>query len=65
MFNILSHQGNHAGEDAGKGQYLFIAGGSENWYSQDGNSVDVPREGGINLHQSPAIPVSGIYPKDS
>lgn len=27
----------HAGKDAGKGEHLFIGGGSVNWYSLYGN----------------------------
>jgi hypothetical protein len=54
-----------AGEDVGKKQQSFIAGGIASWYNHSGNQVWwFLRKLDIVRLEDPAIPLMGINPED-
>ena len=56
----------HVGEDVEKKEHSSVAGGISNWYNHSKNSNwRFLRKLEIYLPEDPAIPLSGIYPKDT
>ena len=66
MAKIKNTNDSYAGEDVEKGEHSSTAGGSANLYSHFGKSVwRLLKKMGMSLPQDPAIPLLGIYPKET